>query len=67
LANAVLQAKDATIQALQLSNYQLLSEKEKDDNKEDVISGIVSVDKYESSGISVNLAEIFRRLKRKFK
>jgi transcriptional regulator of aromatic amino acid metabolism len=73
LANSILQLKDATIQSLQLSNYQyqlLLNEKgqqKESDKEEEVIKGIVSVKKYEGKGFSINLAEILRRLKRTFK
>lgn len=68
LATSVLQAKEATIEALQLSNYQLKQlvdgQTKKEENKEDLIKDVVSVDKYENKGVSINLAEILRRLKR---
>ena len=72
LANSVLQLKDATIQSLQLSNYQLqniLQDKKQPnetDKEEDIIKGVVSLKKYEGKGISINFAEILRRLKRGF-
>ena len=65
--------KDATIQSLQLSNfeYKNLLEKEllknKDSNEEDIIRGLVSVNKYDGKGFSINIAEIVRKLKRKLK
>ena len=53
---------------LQLSNYQykqlIDANSKKDENKEDIIKGVVSVDKFESKGFSINLAELMRRLKR---
>lgn len=73
LANSILQLKDATIQSLQLSNFQyqhLLQDKEnikESDKEEDIIEGIVSLKKYEGEGFSVNFAEILRRLKRRLK
>lgn len=72
LGNAVLQAKNATIDSLELTNFQLkqiLDTKEKEIKKqnegEDLIKGIVKVNKLENKGISINLGEILRRLKRK--
>lgn len=70
LAQSVIQAKDATIEMLQLSNYQYKQHLEihadKELEKEDVIKGIVAVKKYEGKGFSINLPEILRRLRRKF-
>lgn len=71
LAQSVVQAKDAAIESLQLSNFQykqlLESYKKKEDAEEEVIKGVVSVNKYKGKGFSINLAEIIRRLKRKIK
>jgi hypothetical protein len=71
LANSILQLKEATIQSLELSNYQLnkiVQENQKEANKEeDIIDGVVSVKKYDGKAFSINFAEILRRLKRKFK
>jgi hypothetical protein len=69
LAGSIIQAKDATIEMLQLSNYQhrqLLESPNfrKEHDKEDVIKGVLSVGKFESKGVTINFAEIFRRLKR---
>ena len=69
LATSIIQAKDSTIESLQLSNFQYKQileshSKSNHQNKEDIIKGIISVDKYETKGVSINLAEIFRRLKR---
>ena len=71
LSQSIIQMKDATIQSLQLSNfqYQNLLEKEqsknKDTNEEQIIKGVVSVNKYDGKGFSINIAEIVRKLKRK--
>lgn len=71
LANSILQLKEATIQSLQLSNFQLNELLDKNENasesEEDLIKGIISVKKYEAKGFTVNLAEILRRLKRTLK
>lgn len=72
LANSILQSHQATIESLQLSNYQyrqlleLKNNKPKNDNEEDIIKGIVSLKKYDGKGFSIDFAELFRRLKRSF-
>jgi len=71
LANSIIQAKEATIDMLQLANYQYkqlvdLNESKKDE-KEDVIKGIVALKKFEGKGFVVDFAEILRRLKRVIK
>lgn len=71
LANTILQSKDATIEALQLSNYQykkIIDSKDaitRTDNGEDLIKDIVTVRAYDGKGFTVNFPEILRRLKRK--
>ena len=35
-------------------------------DEEEIIKGVVSVNKYEGKGFSVNFAEIVRKLKRRF-
>jgi hypothetical protein len=83
LKESIIEAKDATIQALSYTinqqNHLLngdmsdniknitprLSQDEKD--KEELIDGIVSLTKYEGQGFEVNIAEVFRRLKKYFK
>ncbi len=69
LAHSVIQAKDAAIQSLQLSNYQYKQIVDSNDKRqsqsEDVIPGVVSVSKLESHGVALNLAEVWRRLKRR--
>lgn len=72
LAQSLLQAKDATIEMLQIANYQYKQLLEshsakKELEKEEVIKGIVTVKKYEGKGFTIDFAEIFRRLKRKIK
>lgn len=73
ITQSIIQLKDATIQSLQLSNFEFknLLEKErlenKDKNEEDIIRGLVSVNKYNGKGFSINIAEIIRKLKRKLK
>lgn len=70
LMQAAMQMKDVTIETLQLSNYQLKEIVEKKESEkaktEDIIPGIVAVTKLEGKGLSINLPEILRRLKRRF-
>ena len=82
LANASLQFKDATIaqfaaanatapQALQpdvlKSSLRLLdSSKSKIDDEEEIVAGIVFVSTFHAKGVSVNLAELYRRFRQKF-
>jgi len=72
IASSVMQLKDATIEQLQLSNYQYKNSlqgniiKNEIDKEEEVIKGILSVKKYDGKGFTVNFAEILRRMKRKF-
>lgn len=71
LADSIIQVKNAAIESLQLSNYQYQQilethEAYKKSESEEIIKGVVTVDKYEGKGFSINLAEILRRLKRKF-
>jgi len=68
-ANATIELKDATIQALRLSNYQLTSnssdrENEKIEDEESIIPNILSVKKFEWKGIIVNTPVFVRQLKR---
>jgi hypothetical protein len=71
LNNALIQTKNATIEALELSNYQLKSILNNNENRnsdsEDIIGGIVSVEKFKKNGITIDLAEILRRIKQKLK
>ena len=74
LQQAVLQAKDATIEALQLSNYRLkeevttakqIEEKGAGLKEEKFMGGVVSVKKYEGKGFSIDFPSLIRKLKRK--
>ncbi|MGE0560791.1 MAG: hypothetical protein AB7O47_03160 [Flavobacteriales bacterium] len=71
LAHSIIQAKDATIQSLSFTTFQqrqlLESADDKEAKEEKVLDGIVTVGEYEGKGFKINLAEIFRRLKRKLK
>ncbi len=70
LASSIIQAKDATIETLRLSNYQykqLLESYKANPKEEEVIKGVFSVKKFEGKGFSVDFAELFRRLKRMIK
>lgn len=69
LANSMIQLKDATIESLQLSNYQYKQtlELQKPKNEtEEVVKGMVTIKKYDGKWFEINLPEIFRRLKRTF-
>jgi hypothetical protein len=70
LANAALMAKDATIEALQVSNFQyrqlLSSDKTANREQEKLIGDIVYVTPVETKGIKVDLPSLLRRLKRRF-
>jgi hypothetical protein len=79
LAKSALQMKDATIESLQLSNFQyrqlLLiqdkatgeypSIKESSTDQESVLGGFIKVKPYESKGIVLDLPRILRSLKRR--
>ncbi len=69
LATATIQAKDAAIEALKLTNYQysqMLMSKKEEKKGEEILDGLVTVKEYEGPGFSVDTAEILRRLKRAF-
>ena len=76
LTRALLQAKDATIQSMELTTYLLQSQlcarepessgKEPDPGtKEDILGGAASITKLKLKGITINLPYILRRLRRK--
>jgi hypothetical protein len=82
LAKAVLEAKDATIEALQAANLQykqLLSANPQSQGQlagsgagntqgdETILGGTVAITKYKGKGFEVNLPLIFRTLRRTFK
>lgn len=80
IASATLEAKDATIEAIKLSNYryrQLLADANQakqidigsvqdhsSSEDEPILEGIVEVTEYEGKGFTINLPEILRKLKR---
>jgi hypothetical protein len=81
LAQAVLQAKDAAIhaQSFTISHQQQLLDglllkpirknepiNPLENDKEDLITDIISVTKYRGKGFEVNLPEMFRQLKKLF-
>ena len=65
--------KDAAIESLKLSNYQykqLVNDGQSGkglSEEETLIKGVLSVTKVEGKGFVINLPEILRRLKRRFK
>ncbi|HET6253232.1 MAG TPA: hypothetical protein VFE32_04135 [Puia sp.] len=81
LAKALLQAKDATIEALKIANYQVqqsrpisslpAGEKEPAEKEtvekedEEILGGAVSITKYKAKGFTINLPRIIRKLRRK--
>src|SRR5271157_5133065 len=80
LAKSALQMKDATIESLQLSNFQyrqlLLTQdkatgehpsiKESSTDQESVLGGLISVTPWEGKGFVLDLPRILRSLKRRF-
>lgn len=70
LSQSIIQAKDVTIEALELNNYRykqmLISQEKTNEKQEKILKGIVTIDEYKGKGFSINLAEILRMLKRKF-
>ncbi len=68
LANSIIQNKDATIESLKLTtlHQNLIIDSKKSTNEEKAIDGLVTIGEFEWKGLKVNLAEVFRRLKRKF-
>ena len=80
LRDAIIQAKDATIQLQQVTIHKqqlLLADNvitqsvvditpRKTKDSEEFLDGAVALTKYEGKGFSVNLPEIYRRLRRLF-
>ncbi len=80
IASATLEAKNATIEVLKLSNYryrQLLADADQakqidigtvqespSSEDEPILEGIVEITEYEGKGFTINLPEILRKLKR---
>lgn len=69
LAASILETKQATIDTLKLTNYQLteIIKKHDETKQEPIIKDLVSVKKYEGKALVINWPEIVRRLKRKLK
>lgn len=71
LAHSALQMKDATIKSLNFTNFQqeqlIETYKKQDENEEKLVGGLITVNHYETKGFKINLAELFRRLKRRLK
>lgn len=73
MANTSIQMKDAAIQMqqttidnLQIANYQLTAQTEvKNENKEEILGGLVTINEYKGKGFTINVPELFRLLKRK--
>lgn len=68
LTNAAVQLKDATIDSLQLSNYQyksLLESKKNNEEETNVLNDMITLKPYEFNGGSINLPKLFKFLKRK--
>jgi hypothetical protein len=80
LSQAMLQTKDATIEAKQLTidiqksllSGEIIFDSLKDvtpkpEDKENLLGGVVALATYKDKGIEVNLAELYRKLKQLFK
>ena len=78
LASALIKAKDATIEMLELSNYQYrqllvnsqsieAAESKNPEENEIILNGAVSITPYEGPGFQLNLPHLLRKLKRRFK
>lgn len=69
LANATIESKTATIQSLNISNYKLSeiveAQSKELESEDELIGELVTVKKYDGKWFSINLPEIWRRLKRK--
>lgn len=71
LGKTMIQMKDATIEALQLTNYQqkeiIQSHQTKEKNEEELAGGLVKANEVKVIGFTFDLPELLRRIKRKFK
>lgn len=69
LSSSIIEMKQATIDSLNLTNYQLknLIKQNPSDkkNEEKIIDGLVTVKELDLKGVNINIPEIFRRTKRK--
>jgi hypothetical protein len=73
MQHVVIEAKDETIRALNISNYQLISflpdkagSVNEKTSSEEILGGLATVDNLKLKGVTLRLPEIFRRLKRRF-
>jgi hypothetical protein len=68
LSQAILQAQEATInqQRLMLQNV-LQKSRTNASEPEEILGGLVSITRYEAKGITINLPEFYRQLKKLFK
>ncbi|MEM6718177.1 MAG: hypothetical protein AAF611_02575 [Bacteroidota bacterium] len=70
MGKTMIQMKDATIEALKLTNYQqkaiIQSNQKQEENEEKIADGLVTVTKVNVKGFSFDLPEFLRRIKRKF-
>lgn len=74
LSKAMLQAKDETIEALKIANYQLKTfvpniqlNENTEAKDEKILGGLATVNTIALKGVTINLPEILRRLKRRFR
>ncbi|WP_430409582.1 hypothetical protein [Kordia sp.] len=70
MANSAIQMKDATIKSLNMTNYQqnviIDSHQTKKENEEELVGNLVKTSEIKVPGLTFNLPEILRRIKRKF-
>lgn len=65
LAKATIAANNKTIRLLELiSNRELLTNM--DDNKEELLDGILKIKEYKKNGFEIDVPELIRKMKRKF-
>jgi hypothetical protein len=70
LAQSVIESKSATIEMLQLSNFQyqkMLGSQIEKKNEESIVGGLVKIKEYEGNGFGVDFPAIIRSLRRKLK
>ena len=69
MSEAIIQTKNATIETLELSNYQykylINNSPQKQLSEEPIFGNIIKLKEFEGNGFSIDFAEIFRKLKRK--
>lgn len=70
LGKTMIQMKDATIEALQLTNFQqkeiIQSHQNTKENEEELAGGLIKANEVKGPGFTINLPELLRRIKRKF-